>query len=77
MSVPLEGGCLERLYGLPEQADLGGVLICHGSPLSDIQSFAPDPQDGDEEMLNGESERTILFGHSHRQSRRRDRTTRS
>jgi diadenosine tetraphosphatase ApaH/serine/threonine PP2A family protein phosphatase len=61
---------VERLYGLPQRADLNGLLICHGSPLSDIQSFAPDPKDADEEMLNGESDRTILFGHSHRQFRR-------
>jgi predicted phosphodiesterase len=61
---------VERLYGLPERADFDGLLICHGSPLSDIQSFAPDPHDGDEEMLNGESDRTIVFGHSHLQFRR-------
>jgi diadenosine tetraphosphatase ApaH/serine/threonine PP2A family protein phosphatase len=54
-----------RLYGLPEQAQLDGMLICHGSPLSDIDSFAPQPQDGEERLLNGESDRTVLFGHSH------------
>jgi predicted phosphodiesterase len=59
-----------RLYGLPEQGTLDGILVCHGSPVSDIQSFAPEPQDGEESMLAGESERTILFGHSHQQFRR-------
>jgi diadenosine tetraphosphatase ApaH/serine/threonine PP2A family protein phosphatase len=59
-----------RLYGLPVQAELDGMLICHGSPLSDIQSFAPQSQDGEEAMLNGESDRTVLFGHSHVQFRR-------
>jgi diadenosine tetraphosphatase ApaH/serine/threonine PP2A family protein phosphatase len=54
-----------RLYALPVQAELDGMLICHGSPLSDIQSFAPQPQGGEEGMLNGESDRTVLFGHSH------------
>jgi hypothetical protein len=24
---------IERLYALPEQGDLDGILICHGSPL--------------------------------------------
>jgi diadenosine tetraphosphatase ApaH/serine/threonine PP2A family protein phosphatase len=61
---------VERLYGLPERAELDGILICHGSPVSDVQSFAPEPQAGEESMLAGESGRTILFGHSHRQFRR-------
>jgi diadenosine tetraphosphatase ApaH/serine/threonine PP2A family protein phosphatase len=61
---------VDRLYGLPELGELDGVLICHGSPLSDVQSFAPEPQDDDLRMLDGESSRTVLFGHSHRQFRR-------
>lgn len=61
---------VDRLHGLPERAELDGILVCHGSPLSDIESFAPDPQPGEERMLMGEAERTILFGHSHRQFRR-------
>ena len=61
---------VDRLHGLPERAELDGILVCHGSPLSDIESFAPDPQPGEERMLVGEADRTILFGHSHRQFRR-------
>jgi diadenosine tetraphosphatase ApaH/serine/threonine PP2A family protein phosphatase len=38
--------------------------------MSDVESFAPEPQPGEERMLAGEAERTILFGHSHRQFRR-------
>ena len=60
----------ERLYSLPVQAELDGMLVCHGSPRSDIESFAPEPQAGEESMLAGERERTILFGHSHQQFRR-------
>jgi predicted phosphodiesterase len=59
-----------RLYGLPEQAELDGMLVCHGSPLSDIESFAPKSQPDEERLLAGEQARTILFGHSHRQFRR-------
>jgi diadenosine tetraphosphatase ApaH/serine/threonine PP2A family protein phosphatase len=59
-----------RLYELPERAELDGMLVCHGSPLSDIDSFAPEPQPDEERMLVGEAQRTILFGHSHRQFRR-------
>jgi predicted phosphodiesterase len=61
---------VERLYRLPEHGELDGILVCHGSPLSDIESFAPEPQPREERMLAGESERTILFGHSHQQFRR-------
>jgi diadenosine tetraphosphatase ApaH/serine/threonine PP2A family protein phosphatase len=61
---------VERLYRLPERAELDGILVCHGSPLSDIESFAPRPQVGEERLLAGEAERTILFGHSHQQFRR-------
>jgi diadenosine tetraphosphatase ApaH/serine/threonine PP2A family protein phosphatase len=59
-----------RLYGLPERAELDGILVCHGSPLSDIESFAPEAQPDEERMLAGEAQRTILFGHSHRQFQR-------
>jgi predicted phosphodiesterase len=59
-----------RLYALPEQAELDGMLICHGSPVSDIESFAPQPQAGEERMLDGVAGRTIVFGHSHLQFRR-------
>ncbi len=59
-----------RLYGLPERAELDGILVCHGSPLSDIESFAPEAQPGEERMLAGEAEQTILFGHSHQQFER-------
>jgi diadenosine tetraphosphatase ApaH/serine/threonine PP2A family protein phosphatase len=66
----LGGALIERLYSLPERAELDGMVVCHGSPLSDIASFAPHQQAGEESMLAGEAERTVLFGHSHRQFRR-------
>jgi predicted phosphodiesterase len=59
-----------RLYDLPERTELDGILVCHGSPLSDIDSFAPESQPDEERMLAGETQRTILFGHSHQQFRR-------
>ena len=58
---------VDRLYELPEHAEVEGIAVCHGSPLSDIESFAPDPQPDEERMLAGEAKRTILFGHSHQQ----------
>ena len=63
-------GLVERLYRLPEQGELDGILVCHGSPLSDVESFAPEAQEDEERLLADETQRTILFGHSHRQFRR-------
>jgi predicted phosphodiesterase len=61
---------IEWLYELPERVELDGNLYVHGSPLSDVDSFAPEPQDGEERMLTGVRDRTIVFGHSHQQFRR-------
>ena len=57
-------------YNLQPQAELDGNLYVHGSPLSDVESFAPEPQDGEERFLAGVTDRTIVFGHSHQQFRR-------
>jgi diadenosine tetraphosphatase ApaH/serine/threonine PP2A family protein phosphatase len=61
---------VDGLYNLPTQAELDGNLYVHGSPLSDVESFAPEPQDGEERLLAGVTDRTIVFGHSHQQFRR-------
>ncbi len=61
---------IDRLFSLPVEAELDGVLYVHGSPLSDVDSFAPEPQDGEERLLAGVRDRTIVFGHSHQQFRR-------
>jgi diadenosine tetraphosphatase ApaH/serine/threonine PP2A family protein phosphatase len=61
---------IDRLYGLPVRAELDGILYVHGSPISDVESFAPQPEEGEERMLGGIRDRTIVFGHSHQQFRR-------
>jgi diadenosine tetraphosphatase ApaH/serine/threonine PP2A family protein phosphatase len=61
---------VEWLYALPERAEVDGILYLHGSPLADDESFAPEPQDGEERLLAGEHDRTIVVGHSHQQFRR-------
>ena len=61
---------IESLYKLPPQVEIDGVLYVHGSPLSDVESFAAEPQEGEERMLVDEHDRTIVFGHSHLQFRR-------
>jgi predicted phosphodiesterase len=58
------------LYALPPQAELDGILYVHGSPLADDESFAAEPQEGEERLLAGVHGRSIVFGHSHLQFRR-------
>jgi predicted phosphodiesterase len=57
-------------YSLQAGIDLDGVLYVHGSPLSDVESFAPQPEHGEERMLLDVRDRTVVFGHSHQQFRR-------
>jgi diadenosine tetraphosphatase ApaH/serine/threonine PP2A family protein phosphatase len=61
---------VDRLYNLPAHAELEGALFVHGSPLSDVESFAPQPEPGEERLLAGVRDRTVVFGHSHQQFRR-------
>jgi predicted phosphodiesterase len=58
------------LYSLQASVELDGVLYVHGSPLSDVDSFAPQPEDGEERLLLDVRDRTVVFGHSHQQFRR-------
>jgi putative phosphoesterase len=58
------------LYSLQAQVELDGVLYVHGSPFSDVDSFAPEPNDDDERLLKGVRDTTVVFGHSHLQFRR-------
>jgi diadenosine tetraphosphatase ApaH/serine/threonine PP2A family protein phosphatase len=53
------------LEALPEWLVDEGVRFCHGSPISDVRSFLPEPADDDEELLGGHRERLIVFGHTH------------
>ena len=58
------------LYSLPSQTELDGILYVHGSPLSDVESFAPQPEEDEERLLDGVHDRMVVFGHSHQQFRR-------
>jgi predicted phosphodiesterase len=58
------------LYSLQPQFEQDRVLYVHGSPLSDVDSFPPEPGEDDERMLNGVHDKTVVFGHSHQQFRR-------
>jgi predicted phosphodiesterase len=63
----LGASLVTKLYALPERAELNGIFFCHGSPLSDVESFAPTAQPGEEQLLAGDTSRTVVFGHSHQQ----------
>jgi predicted phosphodiesterase len=58
------------LYSLQSEFEQDGVLYVHGSPLSDVESFASEPGEDDERLLDGVSDKTVVFGHSHLQFRR-------
>jgi diadenosine tetraphosphatase ApaH/serine/threonine PP2A family protein phosphatase len=58
------------LYSLPDQVELDGVLYVHASPLSDLESFPPTSSEDDDRLLVGLENRTVVFGHSHKQFRR-------
>ena len=50
---------------LGDEAELDGILYVHGSPISDVESFPPEPGDDDERLLGGVRDRIVVFGHSH------------
>ena len=59
------------LAALPATAARGGTLICHGSPVSDVRSFLPEPGDDEAALLAGVSAQRLVFGHTHLPFRRR------
>jgi predicted phosphodiesterase len=61
---------VDWLYNLSPQTEVDGVLYVHGSPLSDVESFAPEPEEDEARMLAGVRDRLVVFGHSHQQFRR-------
>jgi predicted phosphodiesterase len=61
---------IDELVGLPTLDEREDAFYCHGSPLSDVDSFAAEPNDEDVRLLAGVKERQVVFGHSHLQFRR-------
>jgi diadenosine tetraphosphatase ApaH/serine/threonine PP2A family protein phosphatase len=54
------------LGALAQSADLGfGTRAWHASPKSDLVSFRPEPEDDEASLLEGVSDRRIVFGHYH------------
>jgi putative phosphoesterase len=61
-----------ELASLPATVEIGDAIICHASPLSDMDTFSPDPgpPEVEREMLAGATQEVIVFGHSHLQFER-------
>jgi len=53
------------LAALPASVHQGEILVCHGSPPSDVRSFLPEPADDEAELLDGIDDPRVLFGHTH------------
>jgi diadenosine tetraphosphatase ApaH/serine/threonine PP2A family protein phosphatase len=66
----LGGDLVHELAALPAEATEGETLICHGSPVSDVRSFLPEPADDEPELLTGVTQRRLVFGHTHLPFRR-------
>lgn len=57
---------LASLGSLAESADLGdGTTAWHASPRGDMQSFMPEPEASEDDLLDGVGERRLVFGHFH------------
>jgi diadenosine tetraphosphatase ApaH/serine/threonine PP2A family protein phosphatase len=54
-----------ELAALPEVHADGEVLFCHGSPISDVRSFLPDPAPDEAELLADVTAEQLVFGHTH------------
>ncbi|MDX6692380.1 MAG: hypothetical protein QOG15_3837 [Solirubrobacteraceae bacterium] len=57
---------VDELAALLESAPLDDTTRAwHGSPVSDVRSFLPDPADDEAELLAGVTDERLVFGHTH------------
>jgi len=63
---------VNELARLPATWSEGQTLACHGSPLSDVRSFLPEPDEDEPELLGALTGdvRRVVFGHTHLAFRR-------
>ncbi len=60
-----------ELAELPESTAIDDhTRAWHGSPVSDVRSFLPQPGDDEAELLEGVEEARLIFGHTHLPFRR-------
>ena len=64
----------DRLVGelgaLPPALVIDGTRFVHGSPVSDMRSFFPEPAEDEQELLAEVREERLVFGHTHLQFER-------
>jgi predicted phosphodiesterase len=59
-------GLVASLGALPESALIDDrTRAWHGSPISDVRSFAPEPAEDEGELLVNVPELRLIFGHTH------------
>ena len=63
--IALGAKLVAELAALPEQTVIDETRYCHASPISDVRSFMPEPADDEAELLDGVTERRVVFGHTH------------
>ena len=56
---------VSELAGLPGSLACDGTLYCHGSPVSDVQSFLPEPGPDEDALLGPVNGGRLVFGHTH------------
>jgi len=63
---------VDELADLPESWRDGDTLFCHGSPVSDVRSFLPEPAEDEGELLSDVPPdlSRLVFGHTHLAFRR-------
>ncbi len=61
----LGAALVERLTALPCSVTVAGTMYCHASPHSDMESFAPEPGDDEQDLLRGVDAERVVFGHTH------------
>ena len=59
-----------ELGALPEEGLHEGTRYVHASPVSDVRSFFPQPDEDEPELLTGVREPRLVFGHTHLPFRR-------
>jgi predicted phosphodiesterase len=61
----------DELGALPQSARIDAATIAwHGSPVSDMRSFMPEPGEDEAELLEGVTDSRLVFGHTHLQFQR-------
>ena len=54
-----------ELSELPESLKGDGAHFFHGSPVSDVESFFPEPAPGEDELMGDVTSGRLVFGHTH------------